>query len=52
MKATYIKSGLNFLPAIKYYTGKVELLWGDALASAAAAKKYAQVEINTRNNRP
>ena len=47
MKATYVKSGSNYLPAIKStYSGNVKVLYGDQLATVAAAKKYAQIEIN------
>ena len=47
MKATYVKSGINYLPAIKsIYSGNVKVLYGDALPSVTAAKKYAQIEIN------
>jgi hypothetical protein len=51
MKATFVKSGMNYIPAIKCsYSGNVKVLYGDALATAAAAKKYAQIEINRRRN--
>ena len=47
MKATYVKSGSNYLPALKStYSGNVKVLYGDQLATVAAAKKYAQIEIN------
>ena len=47
MKATYVKSGINYLPAIKStYSGNVKVLYGDRLATVFAAKKYAQIEIN------
>jgi hypothetical protein len=47
MKATFVKSGFNYLPAIKSsYSGNVKVLYGDQLATVAAAKKYAQIEIN------
>ena len=47
MKSTYVKSGSNYLPAIKSaYSGNVKVLYGDRLATVAAAKKYAQIEIN------
>lgn len=50
MKATYIKSGMNYLPAIKCsYSGNVRVLYGDCLATATIAKKYAQIEINRLN---
>ena len=48
MKATYRKSGFNYLPAIKYESGKVETLFGAPLGTIATAKKYAQIEINNR----
>ncbi len=47
MKATYVKSGINYLPAIKSsYSGNVKVLFGPQLATVATAKKYAQIEIN------
>ena len=47
MKATFVKSGLDYLPAIKCaYSGNVKVLYGDRLATAATARKYAQLEIN------
>ena len=47
MKATFVKSGTNYLPAIKFtYSGNVKVLHGDPLATAAMARKYAQIEIN------
>lgn len=47
MKATFVKSGTNYLPAIKCtYSGNVKVLHGDRLATAAMARKYAQIEIN------
>jgi hypothetical protein len=46
MKATFVKSGMDFLPAIKSSSGKVRVLRGDILATIADAKKYAQIEIN------
>ncbi len=50
MKATYVKSGSNYLPAIKSsYSGNVKVLHGDRLTTAATAKKYAQIEINRLN---
>ena len=50
MKATYVKSGLNYLPAIKStYSGNVKVLYGDSLPTMALAKKYAQMEINRLN---
>jgi len=51
MKATFVKSGNDYLPAIKdTYSGNVKVLYGDRLATAATAKKYAQIEINRLNN--
>jgi len=50
MKASYKKTGYNYLPAILHYTGKKEILYGNSLASRETAKKYAQIEINSRNN--
>jgi len=47
MKATYVKSGNDYLPAIKCtHSGNVRVLYGDRLATIATAKKYAQIEIN------
>ncbi len=47
MKATYKKCGIDYLPAIKCsYSGNVKVLYGDRLATVAAAKKYAQIETN------
>ena len=47
MKATYVKSGTDYLPAIKCsYSGNVKVLYGNKLATIATAKKYAQIEIN------
>ena len=47
MKSSYKKCGNNYLPAIKSsYSGNVKVLYGDVLATAKAAKKYAQIEIN------
>lgn len=47
MKATYVKSGSNYLPAIKSsYSGNVKVLYGPQVATVATAKKYAQIEIN------
>jgi hypothetical protein len=51
MKATYVKSGLNYLPAIKcIHSGNVRVLFGDRLVTVSDAKKYAQIEINRLNN--
>lgn len=51
MKATYKKVGFNYLPAIKCsYSGNVKVLYGDVLATAKVAKKYAQIEINRLNS--
>ena len=50
MKPTFVKTGINYLPAIKStYSGNVKVLYGDILATAKAAKKYAQIEINRLN---
>ena len=50
MKATYVKSGINYLPAIKSsYSGNVKVLFGPQVATVATAKKYAQIEINRLN---
>ena len=50
MKATYVKSGMDYLPAIKcIYSGNVKVLYGDRLATIATAKEYAQIEINRLN---
>jgi hypothetical protein len=50
MKATYKKSGNNYLPAIKcIHSGNVKVLYGDVLSTPATAKKYAQIEINRLN---
>ena len=47
MKATYVKSGSNYLPAIKStYSGNLKVLFGSQVATVATAKKYAQIEIN------
>ena len=50
MKASFVKSGFDCLPAIKSdYSGNVKVIYGDRLATAATAKKYAQIEINRLN---
>jgi hypothetical protein len=49
MEATFVKSGMDFLPAIKSSSGKVRVLHGEAVATIANAKKYAQIEINRVN---
>jgi hypothetical protein len=49
MEATFVKSGMDFLPAIKSSSGEVRVLGGDILATIADAKKYAQIEINRVN---
>jgi hypothetical protein len=50
MKATYKKSGMNYMPAIKSsYSGNVKVLYGDVLPTIQLAKKYAQIEINRLN---
>ena len=48
MKATYVKNGLNYLPAINKH-GIVRVLYGDPLVTVSDAKKYAQIEINRIN---
>ncbi len=51
MKATYVKSGINYLSAIKCsYSGNVKVLYGDVFATVKHAKKFAQIEINRLNN--
>ena len=51
MKATYVKSGINYLPAIKCnHSGNIKVLYGDVLATIQTAKKFAQIEINRLNN--
>lgn len=48
---TYVKSGMDYLPAIKCgYSGNIKVLYGDRLPTIALAKKYAQIEINRINN--
>ena len=50
MKPTFVKSGIDYLPAIKCsYSGNVKVLYGDRLPTIALAKKYAQIEINRLN---
>ena len=50
MEPSFVKCGFNYLPAIKCsYSGNVKVLHGDVLATAKAAKKYAQIEINRIN---
>jgi len=52
MKPTFVRAGRDYLPAIKCsYSGNVKVLYGDRLATAATAKKYAQIEINRLNAR-
>ena len=51
MKATFKKTGFNFLPAIKHESGKVETLFGVTLCNQKTALKYAQIEINQRNKK-
>jgi hypothetical protein len=48
MKATYVKSGSNYLPAINK-NRMISVLYGDPLATISDAKKYAQIEINMIN---
>lgn len=47
-KASYQKSGDNYLPVIIHEDGKKEVLQGDPLATMATAKRYAQYEIVDR----
>ena len=49
MKASYVKSGTDYLPAIRYRDNNAQVLYGDRLPTIAAAKKYAQIEINRLN---
>lgn len=49
MNATYKTHGMGYLPVIQHSSGHREPLFGAALATANAAKKYAQIEINRRN---
>jgi hypothetical protein len=50
MIPTFVKSGTNYLPAIKSsYSGNVKVLHGHVLVTVKAAKKYAQIEINRLN---
>ena len=50
MKATYVKSGFNYLPAIKcIHSGNVRVLYGDRLVTVSDDNKYAQIEINRIN---
>lgn len=48
MKASYVKSGSNYLPAI-IKNRMISTLYGDPLATRSDAKKYAQIEINRIN---
>jgi hypothetical protein len=48
MKATYVKTGFNYLPAINK-NRMISVLYGDPLATISDAKKYAQIEINRIN---
>ena len=48
MKATYVKSGDNYLPAIRYSDNHTELLYGPPLATIKAARKYVELEIRDR----
>lgn len=50
MQATYRKSGLNYLSAIRHDDGRVETL-PIPLASIAIARKFAQLEISDRRAR-
>jgi hypothetical protein len=47
MKASCIKAGENYLPAIKH-VNRVEVLVGNPLVNIKTARKYAQIEINKR----
>jgi hypothetical protein len=49
MKATYVKSGDNYLPAIRHKDTRVERLYGPPLATVKAARHYARLEILKRN---
>lgn len=50
MEPSFVKSGFDYLPAIKCgSSGNVRVLYGDVLATANVAKKYAQIEINRIN---
>ena len=49
MQATYKTHGMGYLPVIRHSSGHREPLYGDALATPNTAKKYAQIEINRRN---
>lgn len=51
MKATYRKSGMNYMSVILHDDGRRETLEGPPLVNIIAAKKYAQLEINDRKNR-
>lgn len=48
MKATYIKAGFNYLPAIKHEDGRRETLYGEPLVNIQTARKYAALEIASR----
>jgi hypothetical protein len=50
MKASYKKSGDNFLPVIKHTDGRREVLYGAPLATIKRAKEYARFEMYNRNN--
>jgi hypothetical protein len=52
MKATYQKADFNFLPVVKFESGKVEVLYGPPLASRKTAIKYAQLFIQNMRARP
>lgn len=49
MNAISQRSGENYYPAILHPDGRIETLAGDPLVSSATAKKYAQIEIDCRN---
>jgi hypothetical protein len=48
MTASYIKAGINYLPAIIHPDGRRETLHGDPLATIAKARFYARLELAAR----
>jgi len=50
MRATFVKSGMNYLPALET-DGKVEVLHGPPLAGIKTALKYARIEKQQRERR-
>jgi hypothetical protein len=48
MKASYIKTGFNYIPAIIHPGGRRETLHGEPLATPAKARFYARLEISAR----